>query len=376
MMVPISILGVARKDPFDWRTFSGSAACLFTALRQQGSLHDAISARPTRLVEALHKGLNLHPHRQRWKFQYDLGVDLRRERTRVALRQIERLDGPFNVICQIGSWFDLTRRPGKLTISYQDGNLSTLLNSPYRYPRVRPAFLRRVHAYERQVYGKLDAIFPMSRWLAESFIRDFGVSPKRIAPPIGAGINLPYLKEVPHKLYDRPHALFVGKQFERKGGRALLEAFRAVRKEISEATLTIVGSQVTDLPDGVRCAGLLSKNTPEGLERLLEEYARASLFVMPSLHEPYGVVFAEAMAHRLPCIGTAICAMPEIIDDGLTGFVVPPNDSRALAQRMVELFKDPARCHAMGERAYAKYLAHHTWDRVAQKMVEHLKALV
>ena len=59
------------------------------------------------------------------------------------------------------------------------------------------------------------------------------------------------------------------------------------------------------------------------------------MFVMPSLYEPYGIVFAEAMAHRLPCIGADNCAMPEIIKHGETGYVVPVRDEMALANRLV-----------------------------------------
>ena len=91
---------------------------------------------------------------------------------------------------------------------------------------------------------------------------------------------------------------------------------------------------------------------------------------MPSLYEPFGIVFGEAMAHRCPCIGTNICAMPEIIDHGRTGFVVPPRDSVTLARHIVALLKEPAMAKQFGERGYQKYLADLTWDAVAGKMCD------
>src|SRR5262249_2766826 len=152
-------------------------------------------------------------------------------------------------------------------------------------------------AYERELYGKMRFLFPMSTWLASSFIKDNGIPSERVCP-VGAGINLPRIRSTENRSYDAPNILFVGKDFRRKGGPDLLKAFAIVRREVSDATLTIVGPVLDHAPEGVRCVGSLSKSDPAQLERLLDEYERASVFAMPSLYEPFGIVFAEAMAHR------------------------------------------------------------------------------
>ena len=102
------------------------------------------------------------------------------------------------------------------------------------------------------LYGRLDYIFTMSQWLADSFVRDFGVGHSKLTP-IGAGINLPYTREITNKSYESPAILFVGKAFERKGVLYLLEAFRLVRQEIPSATLTLIGPELADLPSGGVC---------------------------------------------------------------------------------------------------------------------------
>jgi len=139
------------------------------------------------------------------------------------------------------------------------------------------------------------------------------------------------------------------------------------------ATLTIIGPNLPSVPEGVRCLGPISKASRTGLDRLLDEYSSASLFVMPSLYEPFGIVFAEAMAHKLPCIGTDICAIPEIIQDGITGYIVPPKDSKSLAARIVSLLKNPDACRAFGDRGYAKYVTDFTWELVARKIVAQIR---
>jgi glycosyltransferase involved in cell wall biosynthesis len=138
----------------------------------------------------------------------------------------------------------------------------------------------------------------------------------------------------------------------------------------------VIGSVLDNPPDGVRCLGFISKGDPAGIDALLAEYARATVFAMPSLYEPYGIVFAEAMAHRLPCIGTDNCAMPEIIRHGETGYVVPVGDEVALADRLISLLRDPAAARQMGNAGYEKYTRDHTWKAVTGRMCDAIESVL
>jgi glycosyltransferase involved in cell wall biosynthesis len=178
------------------------------------------------------------------------------------------------------------------------------------------------------------------------------------------------VKEISERDEDENRVLFVGIAFERKGGKYLLEAFTQVRKEIRNAKLTIIGPKLDRLPEGVECLNYISKFTKQGIDTLLGEYVSSSVFVLPSLYEPFGIAFLEAMAHRLPCVGTNVCAMPEIIDHGVNGFLVPPRDSRSLANCIIGLLKDRKARKEMGDNAYTKYMNNYTWDQVIKKMVE------
>ena len=98
------------------------------------------------------------------------------------------------------------------------------------------------------------------------------------------------------------------------------------------------------------------------------QVAFQALFVLPSLYEPFGIVFAEAMSYKLPCIGTNTYAMPEIIDEGKSGYLVPIDDSTMLANRIISILKSPDTAKEMGNNGYIKYLQNYTWDAVVQKM--------
>ena len=79
------------------------------------------------------------------------------------------------------------------------------------------------------------------------------------------------------------------------------------------------------------------------------------MLVVPSVwYEVFGLVAAEAMAHRLPVIASRIGGLPEVVEDGVTGLCVEPNDSDALAAAIDELWGDPDRAAALGEAGRVK----------------------
>jgi glycosyltransferase involved in cell wall biosynthesis len=119
---------------------------------------------------------------------------------------------------------------------------------------------------------------------------------------------------------------------------------------------------------GIREFGRLDRATPEGAASLERVYREATTFVMPSLYEPFGIVWLEAMAHGLPCVGSDTCAMPEIIAPE-AGYVTPVGDVRALADRLTALIDHPDRARAMGDAARRRVAERYTWDHVATRMM-------
>lgn len=105
-------------------------------------------------------------------------------------------------------------------------------------------------------------------------------------------------------------------------------------------------------------------------ESLRTLYRNATAFVMPSVFEPFGVVFVEAMHYGLACIGADTCAMPEIIEDGVSGMLVKVGDVEELASAMMELAGDPARAQAMGQAGQRRA----SRELVAQKMEDELRS--
>jgi glycosyltransferase involved in cell wall biosynthesis len=142
-----------------------------------------------------------------------------------------------------------------------------------------------------------------------------------------------------------------------------------------DAQLVVVGPREVDepLPPGVVLHARIDRSTPEGEQEYIDLFRRATAFVMPSLYEPFGIVFVEAMAFGLPCVVADRCAMPEIVDDGTTGRVVDPMDPDALAAALLEL-ADPAVARRMGDAARRRMEERFTWDVVAGRVLAELEA--
>jgi glycosyltransferase involved in cell wall biosynthesis len=171
--------------------------------------------------------------------------------------------------------------------------------------------------------------------------------------------------------------LFVGKAHHRKGLDLLLDAFSSVRKDVPAAALHVVG--VTDGAishgEGVFLHGFLDPDSPLDRPRLVELYHRATVFCMPSRYEPFGVVFLEAMLAGIPCIGARAWAMPEIIEEAKTGWLVPVGDVTALAHALREALLNKQNSAEMGKRARERALSKFTWDRVAERALDDLYRL-
>lgn len=160
------------------------------------------------------------------------------------------------------------------------------------------------------------------------------------------------------------HLVFVGRLDAVKGVSLLLQAFAAARSDYPNAHLTIAGdgparnmleaqAKALGVQAAVQFAGYLDESA---VTALLDD---ADMLVLPSFAEGVPVVLMEAMASRLPVIATQVGGVPELVDDGLSGFLVPPGDVENLTVRLRALLGDQGLCARMGEAGRQKVLKEH-----------------
>ena len=146
--------------------------------------------------------------------------------------------------------------------------------------------------------------------------------------------------------------LFVGRLDPVKGAPLLLEAFGRIRGKHPEATLDIIGdgserpaleAQARAYGDAVTFHGYMAQDA------VADHLARADMLVLPSFAEGVPVVLMEAMASHIPVIASRVAGISELVEDGVSGFLVPPGDTDTLAERLDRLLSDPELCARMGE---------------------------
>jgi glycosyltransferase involved in cell wall biosynthesis len=156
-----------------------------------------------------------------------------------------------------------------------------------------------------------------------------------------------------------PVILFAGVLTPLKGIHHLLHAFAKVAQEFPEVRLEIVGryenpeygEELCQEVFRLRLNGRVSFVGEVPQVELANRMHRSRVFVLPSLSEGLGRVVVEAMATGTPVIGSHVDGIPEIVQEGLTGFLVPPGDEEALAERLRWVLKHPQEAKAMGHRA-------------------------
>lgn len=220
------------------------------------------------------------------------------------------------------------------------------------------------HRTNMRMFDNARRILPWSTWTAQSLIDDYGVPAERIEVlPPGVDIDAWHPDES-QRMSVLPRILFVGGDFARKGGQTLLEAFRKLPPNSAE--LHIVTKAKIDPEPGVMVYNNMRPNSLE-LTRL---YQSCHIFCLPTLAEAFGIVAVEASASGLPAVTSNVGGLVDIVDEGVTGFQIRPNDVDTLCTRLRTLVDNKDLRDRMGlaarKRAEARFDARKNGERLVQ----------
>lgn len=160
--------------------------------------------------------------------------------------------------------------------------------------------------------------------------------------------------------------LFVGGSNPRKGIDLVIEAFAHVHRRHPQVSLDLLGGWDWRAQKGEAVRLGISTRihfhpyVPH--EDMPTYYRRAYAFLAPTRAESFGIALAEAMACGVPVVSTPTGAVPELIDDGVHGILVPANDALALAEAVLELLNDPRRADEMGQAGRRRAQRDFSWD--------------
>jgi len=250
----------------------------------------------------------------------------------------------------------------------------TLLDLYGKWYDVSPA--SRVKSLEKLKFSLaraayLDAKFlmPCSEWVAESLRRDYGVPNERIhMTPEGINIAKWIPPRQPKAARGPVRVLFIGSDFMRKGGDlvlnlAALEEFRACEFHFLSYNGFRPRSENVIIHSNIR------PNTDD-LKRL---YEQSDIFVLPSRGDLSPVAILEAMAMELPVISTNVGGIRELVAEGVTGYVIPPDDEEALTHRLRTLVKDESLRRRFGIEARIAVERRFDLQKNINTIIDHLK---
>jgi glycosyltransferase involved in cell wall biosynthesis len=223
-----------------------------------------------------------------------------------------------------------------------------------------------------------DLVFSLSEFSKRDIARAYRVSSAKIVVTY-AGVDSSFTPEshsLPRSGSEPFVLMYCGRMNgsrEQKGTDVLLKSLPMVIRE-HDIVLNMVGAgprldqyralaQQLNVDRHVRFLGFVEHG------QMPAHYRQADLFVLPSRRESFGLVLAEAMACGLPVVATTAGAIPEVVDDGVTGILVPPDDPRALSNGINALLSDPAEMEAMGAAGRARVEKLFTWDKVVERVI-------
>jgi glycosyltransferase involved in cell wall biosynthesis len=222
---------------------------------------------------------------------------------------------------------------------------------------------------ERRIARSKTPIIAVSKWVRDSMV-SIGASPRRTAV-IHNAVDLVQFPYCGDQGRTRGEILFVGRFDHDKGFDVLLRAFQqlAATRDVS-ITAAGTGDLETQYRNLAAELGVADRVNFRGRlvdGELLSAYHSATVCVLPSRSEPFGMVMLEAMACGVPFIGTRVGGMAEVARHGETALLVQPEDPQALATAIAQSLDSPHRARCMSERARQMVERNFSWEHAAKR---------
>lgn len=240
---------------------------------------------------------------------------------------------------------------------------------------------QEANALERSAIARADLLVYPTNWAARSAIEDYDADPSRVHV-LAYGPNFSELPSRDEALRARPggafNLIFVGVNWQIKGGQIAVDTLKALRDMGVDAMLTIVGCTPPEPFDGehIKVIPFLDKNDPKQRRELSELYLQSDLLILPTRCECYGIVFCEAGAHGLPCVTTATGGVPDVVRDGINGFTLPLDaDGQDYAELIFRLFSDQDALTDLRRTSRDEYESRLNWTIWGEKLASLVKAL-
>ncbi|WOX55401.1 MULTISPECIES: glycosyltransferase family 4 protein [unclassified Methanoculleus] len=218
-----------------------------------------------------------------------------------------------------------------------------------------------------------DRIFVHGKALRDILVKNYRIPDRKVhVIPIGEHEVAPFIKfEQQGREPEGRRVLFFGRIHRYKGLDYLIQAEPLITREVPDARIVVAGTG----EDFARYEMAMANrdafevyNYRVPYEEGARLFQQASVVALPYVEASQSGVIPTAYGFRRPVVVTDVGSLPEVVDDGKTGYIVPARDPAALASAIVSLLKDPAACRLMGEQGYIKLKTDMAWSTIVQSL--------
>lgn len=247
-----------------------------------------------------------------------------------------------------------------------------------------PKIMEEVRLVERMAAKRCTGIIETSEWAAREARKLWRLPEEKVAAiPFGANVvtsvSRGNIEEViAGRSREVCRLLWLGKDWERKGGDIALEAARMLNERGTPTKLVVIGCDLPGQPpDFVEHVGFIDKRTPEGRQRLDEIMRASHALILPTKAEAFGIVYLEAAAFAMPSLAPDVMGVGSAVLDGRTGSLLPANSGPESYAEVVENWWTDRDGYAqLCRSAFDTYQKEFTWQQVGKRIRDYMLSRV
>jgi len=246
------------------------------------------------------------------------------------------------------------------------------------YTNLSTTTINNISKLEKSDMDRSAAVIYSSNWAAQSAINDYGISPNKVhVIPFGAIINsVPTKNDVENFIENRVNSdvcnlLFLGVDWERKGGRIAYNTLLELLKKGMKVQLTVCGCIPPDefSHSKMQVIPFLDKSNNNDSEQFTTLLRESHFLLLPTRKEAYGLVFCEASAFALPSITTDTGGVGEIIQNGINGYTLPfSSDAIEYAELISTLWINKEEYYNLSQSSYNEFTTRLNWDFASEQI--------
>lgn len=371
----------SRYSPLDKKTWSGTSYYTLQQLKRFGEVEIFQFPLPKFLQEWLttQKSIN-----RRW-FNKNLSVEFLQSYTKHFSRKLseELKKRPVDILFVSASSQMLAYLHTDIPVIYMtDATFQQLQGYYPSFSNLAGYNIKQGIALDKKAFEKSAHCMLASDWCKTSATHDYGINANKISVlPCGANLDkIPDAAELNFAPANTCRLLFLGVEWERKGGDITLAAFNKLQEKKMDASLHIIGCVPPNdisAEKNITVIPFLDKNKEEDFMKLHKIFLDTDFLLLPTRAECAGVVFSEASAYGIPSITTDTGGVSTYVKNGINGFTLPYNaDGAEYANIIAELYHDKEKFTALKQSSRHQYDTYLNWELWGRKFTELAAGLI